>query len=419
MPYPPGDGSTMTSGTRPPADTDRVRVPLSVTGNPDYGSDPFTDFAAVTPATPLEALNLNWRERDLPERERTKHVHRLHPYLGKFVPQLAEIFLRKYRPRIVCDPFCGSGTTLVEANVLGIGAVGCDLSPFNCLLTAVKTRHYDLPRLERDITGILADVERDAPHVDACDADAVDGSSNDYLRTWYAPEAQRQLLRYRALIPRYSYGDVLQIVLSRAARSARLTTHFDLDFPKVPATEPYYCHKHRRICRPVRDALRFLRRYSADALRRIAAFAAVRTAAEVTILPGDARHVPFPACDMVLTSPPYVGLVDYHEQHRYGYELLGLADQRHLEIGAAANGTSQRAVDRYVGEMADVFANVARSLGRGGRLVVVVHDSRQLYDGLAARLGFAVEARLRRHVNRRTGRRARDFFEDVLVWRIP
>src|SRR5574341_1356213 len=51
---------------------------------------------SVTPDTPLADLNLNWREKDLPERERTKHVHRLHPYLGKFIPQLAEIFLRKY-----------------------------------------------------------------------------------------------------------------------------------------------------------------------------------------------------------------------------------------------------------------------------------------------------------------------------------
>lgn len=44
----------------------------------------------VTPDTPLETLNLNWSERELPERIRTKHVHRLHPYLGKFIPQLVE-----------------------------------------------------------------------------------------------------------------------------------------------------------------------------------------------------------------------------------------------------------------------------------------------------------------------------------------
>lgn len=38
----------------------------------------------VTRTTPLDRLNLNWREKDLPERERTKHVHRIHPYLGVF-----------------------------------------------------------------------------------------------------------------------------------------------------------------------------------------------------------------------------------------------------------------------------------------------------------------------------------------------
>src|SRR3990172_3034545 len=91
---------------------------------------PFTDFASVTPKTKLTDLNLNWHERDLPERIRTKHVHRLHPYLGKFVPQLVEIFLRKYNPKFVCDPFCGSGTTLVEALALGIDSFGSDISEF-------------------------------------------------------------------------------------------------------------------------------------------------------------------------------------------------------------------------------------------------------------------------------------------------
>jgi hypothetical protein len=50
----------------------------------------------ITAKTPLESLNLNWSEKDLPEKMRTKHVHKLHPYLGKFIPQLVEIFLRKY-----------------------------------------------------------------------------------------------------------------------------------------------------------------------------------------------------------------------------------------------------------------------------------------------------------------------------------
>jgi hypothetical protein len=52
-------------------------------------------------------LDLSWSERDLPERERSKHVHRLHPYLGKFVPQLVEALLERHLPsaRNVLDPF--------------------------------------------------------------------------------------------------------------------------------------------------------------------------------------------------------------------------------------------------------------------------------------------------------------------------
>ena len=48
-------------------------------------------------------LELSWSERDLPERERTKHVHRLHPYLGKFVPQLVEAMLGRHHQRLGCE----------------------------------------------------------------------------------------------------------------------------------------------------------------------------------------------------------------------------------------------------------------------------------------------------------------------------
>ncbi|WP_324668833.1 DNA methyltransferase [Geochorda subterranea] len=390
---------------------------ISVTGNPAYDGRPFTAFATVTPETDVASLNLNWGERDLPERERTKHVHGLHPYLGKFIPQLVEVFLRKYRPKVVCDPFCGSGTTLVEANALGIDAVGCDISAFNCLLTKVKTYRYDLRLLERSVHDILVQLDlRLQPNLFGAPQE-VEESQSEYLRAWYTPEVLRQLLLYRSLISAYPYQDLLKVVLSRAARSSRLTKHFELDFPKAPVTGPYYCHKHRRTCYPVTDATAFLRRYSLDALRRIETFARIRTEARTEILQGDARSVAFPPCDMVLTSPPYVGLIDYHEQHRYAFELLGLPQSREAEIGASWKGDSQRAVETYLEDMTEAFANVMRAMPSGGVLVVIVHDRKDLYDRIAQRLGVKVEYRLQRHVNRRTGRRADAFFEDVLVWR--
>ena len=318
--------------------------------------------------------------------------------------------MRKYRPRVVCDPFCGSGTTLVEANALGIESVGCDLSQFNWLLTKVKTDTYDVAGLRREIEDILASLQ---PSRQLSLAER----RHDYLGSWFAPRARRELLAYKALIPNSTYQDLLKVILSRAARSARRTTHFDLDFPKKPVTGEYYCHKHQRTCRPTDQALRFLNRYSLDALRRIEEYSGLRTDAPVTVIQGDSRDVEFPECDMVITSPPYVGLIDYHAQHRYAFELLGLKGYEELEIGASRKGNSEKAARKYIGEMGEAFNNVAASMPRGSRMVIVVHDRRDLYDALASRLGFTIEYRLQRHVNRRTGRRAGDFFEDVIVWR--
>ena len=376
---------------------------------------PFTDFQAIGPATAVDGLNLNWQERDLPERQRTKHVHRLHPYLGKFVPQLVEIFLRKYRPAMVVDPFCGSGTTLVEAKWLGAVSFGCDISEFNCLLSRVKTDDYNIKLAEQEILdayhrtagspcGMLLESRRVY-------------ATNAYLREWFAPQALAELQSYQAVIGDYHYQDLLKVILSRSARSARLTTHFDLDFPRKPQLEPYQCYKHSRICSPTESAGRFLKRYSLDTIKRIREFAMLQSEARAEVVCGDSRTVEFPPCDLVITSPPYVGLIDYHEQHRYAYELLGLDWNEDSEIGAAKRGTSQSAQTAYRENIEQVFLNVRRALNRDARMVVVVHDRRNLYRDIARNLGFQIETELHRHVNRRTGRRSGEFYESVYVWR--
>jgi len=353
---------------------------------------------------------LSWSERDLPERERTKHVHRLHPYLGKFIPQLVEeLFRRHVGGGRVLDPFAGSGTTLVQALESGLDATGVDIAAFNCLLMQVKTRQYNLFTLEHDLRDALSRFES---------GEGKPGRAPAYAREWFAPAASSDLLRFRSLVAAYEHADVLRIVLARAARSARLTTHFDLDFPRVPQREPYWCHKHRRECKPVEHASHFLRRYTLDTLTRLKAFSRVRTKHEVEIVHGDALEDelggPF---DGVVTSPPYPGLIDYHEQHRYAYELLGLDDRRERELGAAAAGTSRAAIGAYSDGMAAVLERAASVLRPGAPLLVVVNDRRGLYPEILERAGLRLDGRHRRHVNRRTGRRAGEYFEDVLIAR--
>ncbi len=384
--------------------------------NPEYENPPFVAFHSVTTKTRLETLNLNWRERDLPERERTKHVHRLHPYLGKYIPQLVEIFLRKFKPERVYDPFCGSGTTLVEANALGIESTGCDISAFNCLVANTKTQKYDVALAEHEITKALNELRSSFSTTLFSKSESAE-TDNEYLRAWFSSEALRALLLYREIIDSFSYKDVMRVILSRAARSSRLTTHHNLDFPKKPQLEPYQCRKHDRICSPTADAFQFIRRYSLDTIERIRAFSKIRTDAAANVIWDDSRTVKLRPFDMIMTSPPYVGLIDYHDQHRYAYELLDLPQRADSEIGAAFKGKSIRAHEEYMHGIKAVLENARRHLRPRGVAVIVVGDREGLYkDTLADELGFRVLDRLSRHVNRRTGRRNSDFFESVLIW---
>jgi hypothetical protein len=362
------------------------------------------------------ALDLSWSERELPERERTKHVHRLHPYLGKFIPQLVEVLLARYvrQGGRVLDPFAGSGTTLVQSLESGYDPVGGDLAAFNCLLMRVKTARYNEFVLEKELRDAVAQIS-----VTGLPGTCL-APEDGYIGQWFAPQAAGELLAWRERIGEYEHADVMRVVLARAARSARLTTHFDLDFPRKPHRDPYWCYKHRRECRPVERAEHFLRRYALDTLARIKQFARVRARGiEAVVLHGDSRELewrgPF---DAVVTSPPYPGLIDYHEQHRYAYELLGLDDRRERELGAAAAGTSKAAIAAYEDGIVAVLRRAADALRPGAPLLVVVNDRRDLYPGILERAELRLEERLRRHVNRRTGRRAGEFFEDVLVARV-
>ena len=362
-------------------------------------------------------LELSWSERALPEHVRTKHVHRLHPYHGKFIPQLVEVLLDRYftRGAHVLDPFAGSGTTLVQALESGLDATGVELAAFNCLLIGVKTARVRRRRARRRAArrvraARLAVGEARVP------ASALRAARGTRRRR------SRELLAFRDLIDEYEHRDVLRVVLSRAARSARRAAHFDLEAPREPQTGEYWCHKHKRMCRPVESAVGFLRRYTLDTLARVEAFARdarrrLRGAACCTRT--RAASSTTTTFDGVLTSPPYPGLIDYHEQHRYAYELLGL-DDRARARARRRRGRNVARRDRGVHARAsrDALANAAAALAPGAPRARRRERPPRSLSGDPRPRGARLEARLRRHVNRRTGRRAGEYFEDVLVARL-
>jgi len=365
---------------------------------------------------------------EFPEWQRTKHVHRLHPYLGKFIPQLVELFLRRFfEPGdTILDPFAGSGTTLVEANALGMNALGIELSPFNCLIIEAKTRRHDLAAIRREVTDAFRRVEVFSRQEDGLlpllPKPGAFGTASSYLNDWIAPQALQQILFYRSISPEYRNQDLLKVILSRTARSVRLIPHYDLARPKKPLKpgEQYHCVKHNRTCEPITDGLKFFRRYSRDTVSRIEEFDRLRShrpEACATVLKGDARTTPLPdgvRLDGVFTSPPYVGMIDYHEQHRYAYELFPELERRDAsEIGPMSLGKSKKAQRAYQADIAAVFRNLRPWLKPTAKLFVVANDTHGLYPAIGEMAELKLVDTFHRPVPMRTERDVKTYFESI------
>lgn len=370
---------------------------------------------------------------DIPEYQRTKHVHRLHPYLGKFIPQLVEWFLSRYMQPddVILDPFVGSGTTLVQGNEMNMHTIGIDISPFNCLIARVKTAKYDIPKarseileVERRVTLFSKYLTRShevnlslfpEDRMEGLKESLLEECTSEYLRAWFAPRTLLEMLYYRSLIPYYQNQDLLRVVLSRAVRSSRLVPHYDLATPKhpLPVGQQYWCKKHNRYCIPIDNCIKKIHAYSGDTARRIAEFDKLRTNKTVSIIQGDSRKVDLRAelshtpianrlIDGIFTSPPYVGQIDYHEQHIYAYELFGFSRQDELEIGPKKKGKSKQAQQEYIDGIVAVFRNVLPVVKPDGKIFIVANDRFNLYPEIAKRSGMKIVDEFHRAVTKRT-----------------
>ncbi|MBC8179516.1 hypothetical protein H8E88_00170 [candidate division KSB1 bacterium] len=370
---------------------------------------------------------------NLPERERTKHVHRLHPYLGKFIPQLVEWFLTKYfeEDDIILDPFMGSGTTLVQGNELKMHTIGVDISEFNCRIAKVKTNKYDLEKLKNEVLEaenrltkfsnrlITQDPKQiqlfPEEKMDKLKKSLLDGVSSDYLKTWFAERTLYEMMYYKRLIKEFEYQDLLTVLLSRATRSSRLVPHYDLATPKKPI-EPgkeYLCKKHNKYCIPIEQLLVKIHNYSMDTVRRIEQFENLRSEKSISIFQGDSIKVNLleklknspignKKIDGIYTSPPYVGQIDYHEQHIYAYELFGIQRNDDKEIGPKKAGKSKKAKEDYVEGISAVFSNMNQFLKDNAKIFIVANDRFNLYPTIAEKSGLKIVKEHHRAVTKRT-----------------
>jgi len=395
--------------------------------------------------------DLNWKLSfaEFKEFERTKHVHRLHPYKGKFIPQLVEYFLDDHTDEykkevffhqgdIVLDPFCGSGTTLVQANELGIHAIGLDISAFNVLISNVKLSKYNLPKLKEEIDRITnrlfefqegknnlefegellrelslfnnqyfpsPEYRRKVRNGEINEKEYVkDKEANflekyrklvakyglkvlqerreSFLEKWYLSPVRNEidiLFKNIKLLEDENIKRIITIILSRAIRSCRATTHADLGTLKEPVASTYYCRKHGKICKPIFSIRNWWKRYSIDTINRLQEFQRVRTNTQQLCLTGDSRNMIIPEqiekgnqelsqilnhqkISGIFSSPPYVGLINYHEQHAYSYELFGFERSDEFEIGPMQNGQGKEARGLYAKSIANVLLNCKKYL---------------------------------------------------------
>jgi DNA modification methylase len=357
---------------------------------------------------------------EVPESERTKHVHRLHPYLGKFIPQLVEIFLKKYfQPgQMILDPFVGSGTTLIEANLLNMPSVGVELSEFSYLIAKVKTQKYNVELVEKEILDILNKTKEFSRKIQKNQRSLFEEwnfEPSEYFKNWYHPRAIKEIYFYRSLIPNYQNQDILKIILSRSARSARQIPHYDLARPKKPVKERYWCLKHKQYCEPINNAIKFITRYSLDTIKRIKEFDKLRTSAKIILLQGDARIIKLPVkkeIEGIFTSPPYLGLINYHEQHRYAYELFNFKEYPEAEIGSPnKNGNDNK--ERYKKDITAVFRNMNNYLKSGAKIFIVVNDKHNLYPQIGKECGYKLVDIFHRPVLMRTERDNNRFSESI------
>lgn len=446
--------------------------------------------------------DLNWSLSfdNLREKDTTKHVHRLHPYKGKFIPQLVEYFIDGHtddfkkqaffkKGDIVLDPFSGSGTTLVQANELGIHAIGIDISRFNCMITETKLLDYDLDLLIQDIktinssitkfesNGRVQEFEREL-YLELAKFNNKNFPSPDFKRKIYKKEIdedkysivkEKEFLKiYDGLIEKYkielkqekneTFLDkwyiknirkeidfafeqikrikneknkrVSAVILSRTMRSCRATTHSDLATLKEPQITTYYCWKHKKICKPLFSIKYWFDRYANDTIARIKEFQKIKNGAYWATIPGDSRTVDIAKeinsrskefynlfekqkIKGIFSSPPYVGQIDYHEQHAYAYDLFGFERKDKLEIGPLYKGQGQEAKKSYVEGISQALFNSKKYLSKEFNVFLVANDKWNLYPTIAEKAGMKIINQYKRPVLNRTERDKNPYSEII------
>jgi SAM-dependent methyltransferase len=342
------------------------------------------------------------------------HVHGFHSYPARLHPTTAARLLGELLPKggTLLDPFCGSGTVLVEGRLLGARAIGTDVNPLALRLARLKAR--GVPKVERD--ALVTAARRVKDHADRRRVEKA-------RPTIRYGEEDVALFEPHVLLELDSLRDGIDAIPSRALREdVELVLSAILTKVSRKRGDTGQAAGARRISAGF--AAKIFLAKAEELARSLADFEANLPAGAppVDVHADDARTlgtIGAATVDLVLTSPPYAATYDYVSHHDLRLRWLRLKTDRFekLELGsrrAYARLRGDEAARRWNDELGRTVQAIGRALRPSGLAVLVIADSAvertalratDITEKVAREVGLVVEAvasQARPHFHSRT-----------------
>lgn len=305
-----------------------------------------TDAALAVP----EAASVDWDYRTADTKQLT---HGIHPYPAMMIPQVAQRLVGTYGDEgTLFDPYCGSGTTLLEGMLAGMSAVGTDLNPLARLIARVKTTPVCTDTLDRAIA-------RFSNGWSLAEAPIPDVPNVNY---WFSADMQSELAAIRQHIERLRnerVANVFRIAFSLAVRKASWTRTGEFKLHRIPL---YQMDRHNPD--PFDEMLQALTniRQSLQALNH-AAPARIRTPAVHSFNTVNGVPSGLGPVSLVVTSPPYGDsrtTVAYGQFSRLSSQWLGFECANRVDNLLMGGSKVDRPARFGFGQLDNVIASIAR-----------------------------------------------------------
>lgn len=290
-------------------------------------------------------------DAESPKRKDPKYAtHGLHAYKGKFYPQLAKALINISGVSLgsrILDPFCGSGTVLLEGMLNGFASFGCDMNPLAAKIARAKTEIFSVDRsiTEQALRSLLERVKR-PPATFKSNRSQFKFAVLDELDSWFAPKVLDKLdwlLTQIRLFGDTRLVEFCEVVLSSIIRDVSQQDPADL--------------RIRRRKEPLADAPvleLFAERLEAQLLRLEKYWSIAGRQPSYLMSPqirdGDCRKLETfnelglksGSVDCVVTSPPYATALPYIDTDRLSLmAIMGLESSIRTELEEDLTGSRE------------------------------------------------------------------------------